>query len=186
MDVKKLAPWNWFKKEEEEYGSTHPIEKTRAAKSNGTVGHQPGQLQRQRDYLFDHIFNVMSPDYFKIDNFFKTSLTEGLLKPTLNIGSDEKEYSISVEMPGVDRKDITIEIVNQTLTIKGEKKQEKEEKKKEFYRMERSYGSLQRVLSLPEDADHDKMKATFKNGILNIITPRKQVPKSEIKQIEIK
>jgi HSP20 family protein len=86
----------------------------------------------------------------------------------------------------VDEKDVKLEIVNDTLTISGEKKQEKEEKEKNYYRMERSYGVFQRVLSLPEDADQDKIKATFKKGILTVTVPRKALPKSDVKQIEIK
>ena len=67
----------------------------------------------------------------------------------------DKEYSITVEVPGVSEKDVKIEIVDNTMTIKGEKKQEKEEKEKDYYRVERSHGSFQRLLSLPEDANQD-------------------------------
>ena len=97
-----------------------------------------------------------------------------------------KEYAISVEVPGVDEKDVKIELANNTLTIGGEKKQEKEEKEKNFYRVERSYGSFQRVLSLPEDADQEKIQATFKKGVLRITVPRKALPHAEAKQIEVK
>ena len=73
-----------------------------------------------------------------------------------------------------------------TLTIRGEKRQEKEEKAKDYYRIERSYGSFQRVLSLPEDVDQDTIKATFKNGVLTVTMPRKAVTGgAEVKQIEI-
>jgi HSP20 family protein len=77
-------------------------------------------------------------------------------------------------------------LIDDTLKIKGEKKQQKEEKEKNYYRMERSYGSFQRILSLPEDADQDNIKASFKNGIMEITIPRKAAPKTEVKQIEIK
>ena len=65
------------------------------------------------------------------------------LKPTLDIGASGKEYTISVELPGVDEKEVQLELLNDTLKIKGEKKQQKEEKEKNYYRMERSYGSFQ-------------------------------------------
>ena len=112
-------------------------------------------------------------------------LTEGLLKPTLDIGADDKEYSISIEVPGVEQKDIKLEVANNTLTVSGEKKQEHEEKDKNYYRMERSYGSFQRVLSLPEDANQDNVAATFKNGVLTVTMPRKSLPASNLKQIPI-
>ncbi len=71
------------------------------------------------------------------------------------------------------------------MTIRGEKKQEKEEKDKNYYRMERSYGSFQRVLSLPEDADQEGVAATFKNDVLTVTMPRKAAPQAHVRQIEI-
>ena len=88
-------------------------------------------------------------------------------------------------MPGVDEKDVKVEIANDTLTIRGEKKQEKEENHKNYYRMERSYGSFQRVLSLPEDADQEGVSATFKNGVLTVTMPRKAAPQANVRRIEI-
>lgn len=84
------------------------------------------------------------------------------------------------------KKDVRLEVANDTLTIRGEKKQETEEKKKDFYRMERSYGAFQRVLSLPEDADQDNIRATFKKGVLTVTMPRKALPESAVEQIEVK
>jgi HSP20 family protein len=108
------------------------------------------------------------------------------LKPNLDIGVSDKEYTISIELPGIDEKDVQLELINDTLKIKGEKKQQKEEKEKNYYRMERSYGSFQRTLSLPEDVDQDDIKAVYKNGIMKITIPRKAALKTEAKQIEIK
>jgi HSP20 family protein len=109
-----------------------------------------------------------------------------MLKPTLDLSATDKKYTISVEIPGVDEKDVKLEIANDTLTIRGEKKQENEEKDKNYYRVERSYGSFQRVLSLPEDADQAGVKATFKRGILFISMPRKAVPQADVRKIDIK
>ena len=105
---------------------------------------------------------------------------------SLIIGATDKEYSITVEVPGVNEEDVKVEISDNTMSIHGEKKQEKEKKDKNFYKVERSYGSFQRVLSLPEDADHDDIKATFNKGVLTIKVPRKALPKSDVKQIKIK
>jgi HSP20 family protein len=79
-----------------------------------------------------------------------------------------------------------VELDDNTIIIRGEKKQEKEEKDKNYYCVERSYGSFRRVLSLPEDAAQDDIMATFKNGILTIKMPKKTMPKADVKQIEIK
>ena len=97
----------------------------------------------------------------------------------------EQEYLLTVEIPGVNEKDVAVDISGNTMTIKGEKKQEKEEKDKNYYRIERSYGSFQRVLSLPEDVNQEGVKAGFKNGVLSITMPRKALPKGEVKQIQI-
>jgi HSP20 family protein len=107
-------------------------------------------------------------------------------KPSLDVASDEKEYSIKVELPGIDLTNISLEYSSDTLKIKGEKRQEKEEKDKDFYRIERSYGSFQRILDIPEDADADNITSNYKDGVLSITIPRKQLPKKETKKIEIK
>ena len=186
MDFKKLAPWNWFKKEEEESGSTVPV---RHHAPHPPAGGLPGpfvQLQREMDRLFADFFTGSGSAPFRYEGLFAGPLASGLLKPTLDIGATEREYTISVEVPGVDQKDVKIEITNNTLTIRGEKKQEKEEKEKNFYRMERSYGSFQRTLSLPDDADQEKINAVFKNGVLTVTMPRKALPQAEVKRIEIR
>ena len=177
MDLKKIAPWNWFNDEDEEAGTALTAQQS---------GQRQGQLQQEMEELFDEFFNGVALSPFKRGSLFTNSLTAGLLKPTLDIGATEKEYTINVEVPGVDQKDIKLEISNNTLTVSGEKKQEKEEKKKNYYRTECSYGSFQRVLSLPEDADQENIKARFKNGVLTMTLPRKSLPQSAIKQIAIK
>jgi HSP20 family protein len=113
-------------------------------------------------------------------------MANGMLKPTLDLSASENEYTIAVEVPGVNESDLKIEIDKNTMIIRGEKKQEKEEKKKNYYRQERFYGSFQRILSLPEDADQDDIQATFQHGVLNITLPRKALPKPNVRQIAIK
>lgn len=187
MDFKKLVPWNWFADEEGGEGKIIPIQHSEQ--------HIPGmplqplqQLQGEIDRMFNNFFRGFSPPFAGFGNIPSLRLpgmAEGVLKPTLDISSSDKEYTISVEVPGVTEKDVKIEVVNNNLTITGEKKQEKEEKDKNFYRVERSYGSFQRVLSLPEDAEQDKIKATFKQGVLSLTIPRKAVLASKVKKIAI-
>jgi HSP20 family protein len=186
MDLKKLVPWNWFRKEEEETAASLPVHSTGRASPKRAFHGPFGQLHQEMDQLFDNFFSGFGLSPSGAQGPFAGALTDRLLKPTLDIGANDKEYAISIEVPGVEQKDIKIEIADNTLTIRGEKKQEKEEKEKNYYRMERSYGAFQRVLSLPEDADQDSIKAKFKNGVLNITMPRKALPASNVKQIEIK
>ena len=187
MDIKKLAPWNWFKKEEEQSGTSVPVQRsdTVAQYPQGNAVNPIVQLHREIDGLFENAFRGFGIAPFRSD-FFTPLTAEGLLKPQVDIGATDKEYSITVEVPGVNEKDVKVEISGNIMTIRGEKKQEKEEKDKNYYRVERSYGSFQRILSLPEDANHDDVKASFKKGVLTVKMPRKALPKPEVKQIEIR
>lgn len=178
MDFGKLAPWNWFKKEEEESGKVVPV-KHDSKKSDLPVSIHDLHTE------FDRLFNTLKESFST--SWPSTSLMKtDWFKPSLDVASNEKEYSIKVELPGIDPTHITLEYSSDTLKIKGEKRQEKEEKDKDFYRIERSYGSFQRTLDIPEDADADNITSNYKDGVLSITIPRKQLPKKETKKIEIK
>jgi HSP20 family protein len=106
--------------------------------------------------------------------------------PRIDISDDEKTVFVNVELPGVDKKDVKISVQeNNILTIKGEKKTEIKDEKKNFYRVERTYGSFCRTMALPVDVNAEKTKAKYENGILTIELPKLEpTPKSE-KLIEI-
>ena len=178
MDFAKLAPWNWFKKEEEESGKVLPVKHDEHKLELPASLHD---LHTEFNRLFDslkHGFGTGLPG----SSMFK----EDWFKPSLDVASNEKEYSVKVELPGIDASNITLEYTSNTLKIKGEKRQEKEEKEKDFYRVERRYGSFQRILDIPDDADADKITSSYKDGLLNITIPRKALAKKESKKIEIK
>ncbi len=99
---------------------------------------------------------------------------------------NDKEVHIQVELPGLDEKDVEILLTENSLTIKGEKKEEEEDKGKDYYHVERSYGPFQRVIPLPEGMDTQKAEAKFKKGILSISLPKLEQPKVKAKKIEIK
>ncbi len=188
MDIKKWIPWNWFKKEEEEdAGKTSPVKREDAKGQISAPVHPLLHFHQEIDRLFDQAFRSFGLAPLAFDrSLFSSPQAEGMLKPTLDLGASENEYTITVEIPGVDENDVNVEIANDILTISGEKKQEKEEKERNYYRMERTYGSFKRVLHLPEDADQENVKATFKKGVLTVTMPRKALPKSEVKKIEVK
>lgn len=184
MDLKKLAPWNWFKKEEEQQGTTLPVTVHRQGQSRS---YSPmARFHQELDRMFDNFFHGFGFPSMGFGREHSLAVPDEWLRPTLDVAASEKEYTISVELPGVDEKDVQLELSDDTLLIKGEKKQEKEEKEKNYYRMERSYGSFQRVLSLPEDAEHEGIGAVYRNGILKITIPRKAGPVRESRQIAIK
>ncbi len=185
MDMKKLAPWNWFKKENENMGKTVPVKRSDGAPEERRMGNPLQAFHQELDRLFADMFQGFGMPSASGRKDLWTPMENTLLKPHLDLGAAEDAYTISVEIPGVDEKDVRIDIANDTLTIQGEKKQHKEEKDKHYYSLERSYGHFQRVLSLPEDADQDNVSARFKNGILQVKIPRKSLPAPEVRQIEI-
>jgi len=183
MELKKWIPWNWFRKEEENAGRTVPVRHAKSQPRAGADNSPVAYLHREVDRLFDDFFGQW-PSY-GFGRSFGSGLSDVMLKPTLDLSASDEEYTISIEIPGVDEKDVKLDLANDTLTIRGEKKQQKEEMERNYYRMERSYGSFQRVLSLPEDADQQAVKARFKKGVLTITMPRKSLPQSDVKRIEV-
>lgn len=98
--------------------------------------------------------------------------------PALDIAENENEFTVKAEVPGCKAEDIDISVHGNTLTISGEKKQEKEEKEKGYHHVERSYGSFRRDLNLSSEIDSDKVEATCKNGILSIKLPKTEKTKA--------
>jgi HSP20 family protein len=188
MNLQQLNPWNWFTHEEANKTSTIPVkrhpEKTEAKTAPPTV-HPMLQLHHDIDRLFDNAFRG-----FPLPAFNSRWPDDGIFSAAgfqakLNVASDDKEYHISLEAPGLTEKDITLELNKGVLTIRGEKKEESETKDRHYYRVERSYGSFQRVLALPDDCDHGSINASMKNGVLDISVERKALPASETKRIPI-
>lgn len=185
MDIKKWVPWNWFKKEEQGGGSPVPVSRTKAPGRGGYPDLNPVDYFHQEiDRMFENLFGNWPA--LGLGRHFLPEMTETMLKPTLDLSATEKEYAVTVEIPGVEEKDIKLELVEDTLTIRGEKEQEKEERDKNYYRMERSYGAFQRVLSLPVDADQNSVKAKYKNGVLKVTMQRKAISQSEVRRIEVR
>lgn len=110
----------------------------------------------------------------------------GTFSPRVDVTESEKEIKIVAELPGIDEKDIDLSVTKDTLTIKGEKKEEKEDNGKDYYRMERSYGSFCRTIPLPVEVETDKISAKYKKGILKIKIPKSAKAIEEKKKITIK
>jgi len=107
-------------------------------------------------------------------------------KPAVDVIESEKAYEITADLPGMDEKNIEIKVTDGVLTMKGEKQEEKEEKKKDYYLQERSFGSFQRSFELPESVDLDKIEASFKKGVLTVKLPKKAEAQKPAKKIEVK
>jgi HSP20 family protein len=105
--------------------------------------------------------------------------------PAADVAESEKGYEITVDLPGMDEKNIEVQLSNGNLTIKGEKKEEKEEKKKDWYLSERRYGSFQRAFRVPDGVNADKIEANFKNGVLTVSLPKSPEAVKNEKKIPI-
>lgn len=108
----------------------------------------------------------------------------GRWAPALDVTEDDGSWVLTVELPGAKREDVSIEVHDDLLTIRGEKKCEREEKDEKRHYVERSYGSFSRSLRLPAQVDADRIRATFQNGVLTVEVPKTEAQKP--KQIDIK
>jgi HSP20 family protein len=99
--------------------------------------------------------------------------------PSVDISETDSGYLVKGEIPGVKKDDVKVTVQNGMLTIQGERKQEKEEKGKKFHRVECSYGSFVRSFRVPDDADESKVKAEFKDGMINVTLPKSEKAKSK-------
>lgn len=116
------------------------------------------------------------------DDFFgrplvRTEWTEGVWSPSVDVSEDKDNVIVKTEMPGMKKEDVKISIQDNVLTLKGAKKQEKEEKDANYHRIERSYGSFCRSFALPTSVKADKVKASYKDGVLNITLPKTEEAK---------
>jgi HSP20 family protein len=104
--------------------------------------------------------------------------------PAVDVYEDAEQMRLTAELPGLDPKEVDIRIENGLLTLRGERKLEKEEKQENYHRIETRYGSFVRSFALPNYVDTDKVRAEFKNGLLNVFLPKRE--ESKPKQIKVK
>ncbi len=131
-------------------------------------------LQNQMNRLFRDSFGEPGRE---------EALTTTVFAPAVDVYEDEHNITLKVEVPGIDEKDIDIRVENNTLTVHGERKFEKEEKEENFRRVERQYGSFTRTFTLPNTVDPDKVQADYDKGVLKIQLPKKAEAKP--KQIKV-
>ena len=111
------------------------------------------------------------------------SLTTSSFAPAVDVYEDDHQVTLKIEVPGIDEKDIDVRLENNTLTVTGERRLEKEEKEENYRRVERQYGSFTRTFTLPTTVDAEKVSATYDKGVLKIALPKKAEAKP--KQIKV-
>lgn len=162
--------------------------KTEKSAAPAAAGWTPFEsLRREVDRLFDdfHPFRWHLPTARSVFNAAQSG-AGWPVAPAIDLAEKDTEYEITAELPGLEQKDVEVRVSNHTLTITGEKKEEKEEKRKDYYLSERRYGSFQRSFQLPDGVDAEKIDATFAKGVLTIKLPKTAAAQKAEKSIEIK
>jgi HSP20 family protein len=161
MDTKKLAPQG---------------RKKEAGGPEGEPGHPLAIMQREINRMFEDISRGF--DAWPFAERFGTFI------PSMNVADTETSVQVTIELPGMDEKDIDVALTRDSLTIRGEKREEKAENTKSYSLLERAYGSFSRTIPLPCEVDEDRANASFKKGVLTVILPKAGRP-AETKKIAV-
>ena len=163
MNLQSTIPW---KKEERSL-----------ARGHGNSDDPFAQLQRRMNSVFEDFFGRSSSD------LWGDATVEFL--PLVDVTETGKEVRITAELPGLDEKDVEVTVTSNMLTIKGEKKVEKEEEEGDYHYSERRYGHFERTIALPQGIDTDNAEAKFKKGVLKVTIPKKPEAQSSRRKIEL-
>jgi len=164
------------------------VETEKRSEADDPVFRPLGLLRDDIDVAFDRMFRNWPFQGRALDagSFAGSGGGDAAVQPRVDVSEDDDKYEIAAEVPGVDEKDISLTIKDDLLTLKGEKKTERKEEKKNFYMKERSYGSFVRSFRLPDSVKADKVRAKFANGVVTIEMPKKPKSKAKEKRIPIK
>jgi HSP20 family protein len=164
MAIRDLIPWNNRGRE---------ISVRRSEEANPLL-----TLHREMNRLFDDVFRGFDAAPFASDRFFDGAMSW----PKIEVSESEKDVRVSAELPGLDEKDVQLELTNGVLAIRGEKRTETEDKDRLF--TERYYGQFERRIPVDE-VDQDKVAASFKNGVLTVTLPKSATAQEKVKRIAI-
>jgi HSP20 family protein len=139
------------------------------------------ELQRDMNRLFEDFFE----GFPLMPRWGESELALEGFTPRVDIAETEKDVKVSAELPGMDEKDIAVEMDEDALTIRGERREEQEEKGKRWYRRELSYGSFHRRIPLPASVEGAKATAKFKKGVLTVTVPKREAEHEKRKSIKI-
>lgn len=160
---------------------THEPPKASAAKASNPFE----RLQRDVDRLFEAFDGgLFSRPMFDVTPLWDREMRD--IAPAVNVAETDKAYEVTAELPGMDEKNVEVSVVNGRLMIKGEKREEKEEKNKGYHLQERSFGSFERYFQVPEGVDAEKIEATFKKGVLTVVLPKTAEAQRVAKKIVVK
>jgi HSP20 family protein len=165
MQIKDLLPW---------------ARKEGSGEFKGAEDNPIAALQREMNRAFENFWSRGERPLGGLAAVF------GEGAPRSDVVETEAGIEVTVELPGLEEKDIEVSLSDEALTIKGEKKVEREDEKKGYYISERSYGAVYRSIPLPTGVDSDKAEASFKNGVLRVSIPQRPEARAKVRKIEVK
>lgn len=137
-------------------------------------------MQREMDRLFSPLVGYMQSGLGEAGTFMRKFM------PAVNVSEDEKQIIVKAELPGLEAKDVEVSVADDRLTIEGEKKFENKSDKEDVHLMESAYGAFKRVIALPDSVDFSKVEATFKNGVLTVLLPKKADATKPSMKVDVK
>jgi len=140
-------------------------------------------LREEMDHLFDDWAEGLN---IRVPSVWKEEGGNGLYNPRIDMVENEKAIKVTAELPGINDKDLEITVSDDSITIRGEKSEEKETKENNYHCHERRYGSFERTLPLPSEVDSNKASAEFKKGILQITLPKTQREQKKRHKLSVK
>lgn len=192
MKLEKFNPWNWFKHEQTtpvDAGSSVPIRRSEYMPlSTSRWPDDLMSLHQEMDQLFDSVFRSFGmPRLNSVFDTEKLGWDKNSFRPRTDVLCEDDHYEITLDMPGLTDNDVSVELHDRTLTIRGqrEEKHEDEDKDKHYYRMERRIGSFSRTLALPDDAQAEDIQAQMQHGVLKLTIPRQALANDSVKRIPI-
>lgn len=164
MSLRELYPW---------FNRTLPL-------ARDWPGYGMGSLHREIDRAINEF---LGGDLAPVGG---NGANGGRLAPRMDVAESETAFEVTADLPGVEQKDVEVSLSDGVLRIAGERKSEKEEKKKNYHQIERNFGRFERAMSLPDGIDEAKIAANFKDGVLRLTLPKSQKARETTKKIEIK
>jgi len=166
MQIKDMVPWA---------RKDLPAE-SRATDEDGPIA----SLQREMNRVFESFWSGAGRPFGSLPAAFATGA------PRTDVVETDAGVEVTIELPGMEEKDIEVTLTDEAVTIRGEKKVERKEEKKGYYVSERSYGSVYRTVPLPSGVDSDKAEAKFRNGVLSVHLPHSSEARAKVKKVAVK
>jgi HSP20 family protein len=167
-----------------------PVEVKKAAPVPANAPDAWRSMRTEMDRLFDRFAGGWGMPslrrMFDVEPALRYESTFTMALPAVDVVEDEVAYKVTAELPGMTEKEIEVVVSGDTLTLKGEKRQEKEQKDRNYYLSKRSYGLFQRSFLVPEGVDRDKVAADFSKGVLTVTMPKTAKAVEQQKKIEVK